>query len=166
MSHLKHPGSSALPRTFVGRWLRASMLDQREERDRLVHTLNGGSATGWNDDEPAVVEAALELVLQYFNDDQVGIGELAGLVSAALAADHRQDDGPKAAALINAALGADASGADQVARMDRFRLNMLAATAASAKLQLEEAGVDAVLREAERLAFERGWHPPLVPRIR
>jgi hypothetical protein len=62
----RHAGNSALPRTFVGRWLRAAMLDRPDERDRLVPTLNRGSVTGWNDDEPAVVQAAAELVLRRF----------------------------------------------------------------------------------------------------
>lgn len=66
MGGLKRPGASARPRTFAGRWLREAMLDRRDERDRLVSTLNRGSATGWNDDEPAVVEAAAELALRRY----------------------------------------------------------------------------------------------------
>jgi hypothetical protein len=64
VGYLRHSGRSALPRTYVGRSLRAAMLDQQDERDRLVATLNHGSAIGWNDDEPAVVEAAGELVMR------------------------------------------------------------------------------------------------------
>ncbi|HSR86480.1 MAG TPA: hypothetical protein VLM11_20085, partial [Streptosporangiaceae bacterium] len=41
-----YPGSPALPRTYVGRWLRAAMLDQRELRDELATTLNGGARAG------------------------------------------------------------------------------------------------------------------------
>lgn len=156
-----------MPRTYVGRWLRAGMLDQREERDRLVRTLNGGSATGWNEDEPAVVEAAIELLLnRHFGpgSDPEALGELIELVSAVLVADNRPLDVPKAEALVDAALLDDACGADQVPRLDRFRLRMLVVVAAAARLNLDEADVDAALREAERVAFERGFHPPLVRR--
>jgi hypothetical protein len=46
------------------------MLDQRELREQLKFTLNGGNATGWNDDEPAVMEAACELTARrYFGPD-------------------------------------------------------------------------------------------------
>ena len=62
MSYDRHPGVAALPRTYVGRWPRAAMVDQREERDQFVATLYLGVA-GLNDDEPAVVEAAAELAL-------------------------------------------------------------------------------------------------------
>jgi hypothetical protein len=96
--YLKHAGSSALPRTLVGRWLRAAMLDQPEERDRLVRTLNGWSATGWNDDEPAVVQVAFELMLpRYYASSDQESGELEGLIGVvkrALAADNRAGDGP------------------------------------------------------------------------
>jgi len=53
-----------LPHTYVGRWLRALMLDQRELRDELIATLNNGEAVGWNDDEPAVVVACCELTFR------------------------------------------------------------------------------------------------------
>lgn len=57
------------PSTAVGVWLRASLLDQRELRRKLTTTLNNGKP-GWNDDEPAVVEAACEIaVREFFGED-------------------------------------------------------------------------------------------------
>jgi hypothetical protein len=54
------------PRTVVGRWLLAGLLNQRGERDRLLPMLNGGQS-GWNYDEPGTVEAACEIaVRRYF----------------------------------------------------------------------------------------------------
>jgi hypothetical protein len=41
------------PRTVVGRWLLAGLLNQVEERDRLRPMLNGGES-GWNYDEPGM----------------------------------------------------------------------------------------------------------------
>jgi hypothetical protein len=63
------------------------MLGQRELRDQLVSTLNGGSR-GWNDDEPAVVEAACELTARrYFGDapDDEKISDLARMFMEATA---------------------------------------------------------------------------------
>jgi hypothetical protein len=31
-------------------------------------------------------------------------------------------------------------------------------------LELDEGSVDEIIVESERLAFERGWHPPLIRR--
>jgi hypothetical protein len=167
---LKHSGTTALPRTYVGRWLRAGMLDQREERDRLVRALNGGSATGWNDDEPAVVQAAIELVLsRYYGSraaDPSGLESLVTPVNEALVADSHPDDVEKAEAVIHSAAGDDTRGIEMVARIDRYRLRAVTVALASAQLELSDADVDSVLREAERVAFEQGFHPPLVQRRR
>jgi hypothetical protein len=55
--------SDPRPGSCVGLWLRALLLDQRELRDQLRVTLNGGEA-GWNYDEPAVVEAVCLVALR------------------------------------------------------------------------------------------------------
>jgi len=145
------------------------MLDRRQERDRLLATLNGGSAAGWNDDEPAVVQAAFELVLKrHFDEypDEVKLSELLELVSATLIADSRTSDAPEAGDLIRSALGGDSEPEATLPRLERFRLQAVVVGLASMKMQLGETEVDAVLRESERVAFERGFHPPLVPRGR
>ncbi len=169
MGQSTHPGSSAAPRTHVGRWLRAAMLGQRELRDRLLLTLNGGSK-GWNDDEPAVVEVAAELVLRrYFGPDETSpedITWLAQLVSASMAQDERPLDERQAETVIRSALGEERSALEALLAVDRFRLRGIVASLASLKMELHAAEVDALLREAERVAFERGWHPQLVPRSR
>lgn len=168
MSYRGRAGSPALPWTFAGRWLRAAMLDHREERDRLVRTLNGGSATGWNDDEPAVVNATMDLLFRrYFSPDRMihdKVERLIEVVNQALVSVDRGDDSPKAEALISAALDAHDHGADQLPARDRYQLSALVVLTASGILELDEADVNGVLREAERLAFEQGFHPPLVPR--
>jgi hypothetical protein len=144
------------------------MLDHREERDRLVRTLNGGSATGWNDDEPAVVIATMDLLFRrYFSPDRMSndkVERLIEVVNQALVSVDRRDDSAKAEALISAALDAHDHGADQIPPADRYQLSGLVVCTASSILGLEEADVNGVLREAERLAFEQGFRPPLVPR--
>ena len=163
-----HSRSAALPRTYVGRWLRAAMLDRQDERDRLVRTLNGGSATGWNDDEPAVVEAAAELVLGcYFGPgepDPEKAASLAHVVTVALGAIDRTLGEQDADAVIRSAVGGPSAHFDALKPGDRHVLTTLVVGVASAMMDLDEAAVDELLREAERIAFERGWHPPLVPR--
>lgn len=170
MGYLRHSGTSALPRTYVGRWLRAAMLDQPDERDRLVATLNRGSATGWNDDEPAVVEAAAELVLRRFfgpgEADADRLWWLASVTRLGMAEISRPLDEHHAEAVIRSALGEPASGLAALKPGDKHVLRGTAVTIASINMDLDEAAVDDLLREAERIAFERGWHPPLVPRGR
>ncbi len=166
----RHPGSSAPPRTFVGRWLRAAMLDRPDERDRLVATLNWGSATGWNDDEPAVVQATAELVLRrFFGPGEAESDKVSWLASAAcvsMAEIRRLLDERHAEAVIRSALGEPAPGFDALTPSDRVVLQGAVASLASINMDVDEASVDELLREAERVAFERGWHPPLAPRGR
>jgi hypothetical protein len=73
---------------------------------------------------------------------------------------------PKAEAVILSATGDYSRGIEKVPRIDRYRLRVVTVALASIMLELSEAEVDSVLREAERLAFEQGFHPPLVPRTR
>jgi hypothetical protein len=59
-------GASGGPSTYVGLWLQALLRGDSEDYRRLVHTLNRGEK-GWNDDEPAVVEAERE----YASDNRI-----------------------------------------------------------------------------------------------
>lgn len=61
MSKWRKVKATPLPRTLVGQWLLAAVLEQRDLRDRLVKSLNGGQG-GWNNDEPAVIAAACQLL--------------------------------------------------------------------------------------------------------
>src|SRR5260370_27852389 len=130
MGQSTHPGSSAAPRTHVGRWLRAAMLGQRELRDRLLLTLNGGSK-GWNDDEPAVVEVAAELVLRrYFGPDETSPEDLtwlAQLVSASIAQDERPLDERQAETGIRSAVGGRRSALQALPAADRYRIRRIVA---------------------------------------
>jgi len=157
------PGASDLPRTNVGRWLRATMLDQRELRDKLAKTLNG-RAQRWNYGEPAVVQAASELLARGCfgpvpNDEEVAW--LAGLICRAVAED-RTVDAQTAEAVITSALGS--TDVAEVPSDDRFVILTVLAGFLSTWLDLDQATVDKLLGEAERMAFERGAHPALAPR--
>jgi hypothetical protein len=49
--------------------------------------------------------------------------------------------------------------------IDKLRVRgMVAALLSVVTMTFYETEVDEVIREAERVAFERGWHPPLARR--
>ena len=155
-----HPGDSTLPITKVGRWLRAAMLGQRELRDQLAQTLTG-RAQRWAYGDPAVLQTASELLARgYFgpvpDDDE--IAWLAGIICQALAG-HRTVDQRTAQAVIRSALGpADLAG---IASDGRFLVLSLMVGVLGRWLNLDQATVDTLLGEAERMAFKRGAHPSL-----
>jgi hypothetical protein len=165
MEFSSHSRRSALPRTVVGRWLRAALLHDTELRRQLQKMLNEGKR-GWNDDEPAVVEAACELIAgQYFgvSHDVRDITEVVTEMRAQMK-DKEQLDHLKAEALIRAALGeADVSVTD-ISTKEKFYAGSLVVGFLAAQLELDEAGIGRLVREAERIAFDRGWHPPLARR--
>ena len=159
------PVSRGGPRTYVGQWLRAVLLRQRELRDRLRIKLNGGRQTGWNDDEPAVVEAACESAVARFfgaNYDVHDITAFAALLREAAGNDPAHDQ-LKTEAVIRLALGepdVDTRGITP-GQMFSIRGNVLAGVVG--KLGLGEVDVDLLITDAEKVAVERGWNPPLVP---
>jgi len=68
------------PSTVVGVWLRATLLDQRELTRQLNTTLNYGKP-GWNDDQPAVVEALCEIAVREYFDVDYDVRAIAPFVS-------------------------------------------------------------------------------------
>ena len=125
------------------------MLDRRDERDRLVRTGNGGNATGWNDDEPAVAEAAAELVARRYR----GLGEpepdkaprLAQAMTAGLGEISRPLGQRDADAAIWSAQGAPSPGFDARSPGDRHVLRSAVVAVASVMMELDEAAVDELL---------------------
>jgi hypothetical protein len=155
----------AKPRTYVGRWLRATFLRQQELRKELDGTMNGGNP-GWNDDEPAVVEFASQLVLRrLFGDEYDGrvIEKFVDLIRTATDGDPPVDQ-LNATMLIRNALGESEIEVSKIDSGQRFVLRALAAATAAYILDLDEAAVDEIITDSERIAFERGWKPPLVRR--
>jgi len=100
------------------------------------------------------------------SDVQATAGWPAGAVSVGLSEISRPLGEQHADAVIQLALGAPSPGFDALKPGDRHVLSGAVVSVASAVMELDEAAVDELLREAERLAFERGFHPPLVPRRR
>lgn len=156
--------TSSLPRTFVGRWLRAAMLGDRELRDQLAGTLNRGQP-GWNDDEPEVVVACCELVLRRVWPDTPGQADIAWL-SSSLQASLADDKSPVRAADVEAVVRAAIHGQDErpakVSRENTTRICGIVAASLSVINCLADADVTDLVKEAERITFDRGWHPPMV----
>ncbi|HEY1919863.1 MAG TPA: hypothetical protein VGH27_30190 [Streptosporangiaceae bacterium] len=152
-----------LPRTCVGQWLRAVLLRQQERGNALRLKLNGGHSTGWNEDEPAVAQAASELLLrQFFGSeyDVRAVTQFAGQLREATAGDNAISQ-LKAEAVIRSDLGESDVATSDIKRGEEFRIRMAAMALVTRRLETDAATLDPVLVDAERLAFERGWHPPL-----
>ena len=156
--------TSSLPRTFVGRWLRAAMLDDRERRDQMVGTFNGGEP-GWNDDEPAVVVGCCELMLRRVWPDGLGQADIEWL-SASLQAATADEKSPVRAADVEAVVRAAMRGQDErattVSPESTTRICGIVAAVLSVINHLTDDEVTDLVTEAERVALDRGWNPPMV----
>jgi len=151
----------ARPRTYVGQFLRAMFLRQKELRGELQRKLNYGKP-GWNDDEPAVVELAFKSILRLFlgeDYDAHDIGEFLDLVEYVAAPPI---DRSMAENLIREAMGEPGVEENNTPPQQRYLLQVLMAGLASLHLELGESAVDEIITDSERLAFERGWKPPLI----
>jgi hypothetical protein len=154
------PGAG--PSTVVGRWLRAALLDQRELRRQLTTTLNYGKP-GWNDDEPAVVEALCEIaVREYFGSDYEEQA-ITSFVSQMRSRIHSVEPPEQLAteAVIRSSLGEADVFADDIKSGRKYVIQISVLGQARIWLGWDEATVDQRIVEAERVAFERGWKPPL-----
>jgi hypothetical protein len=150
------------PRTYVGRWVLATLLGRRAERDRRVKTLNGGRE-GWNEDEPAVVAAVSELAMRRYFPDGAVPADITGFVSRlvplvrsiAVPPQEEVED------LVRQALGqpdATAAGISNQTKMI-WRLNITVRVVQL--MALGEREVASLIAGAEQTAFARGFHPPL-----
>ena len=154
---------SGRPRTNVGQWLRATLLRQTELRDRLKNKLNGGKVKGWNDDEPAVVQAACELAVGRFfgtTYDVRAVTTFAAELYEAAAHDPRYDQ-LKTEAVIRSALGEQDIDTAGITPGQKYLIRGMVVTFVYGKLRLGEAELDRLITDAEKIAVKRGWNPPL-----
>jgi hypothetical protein len=150
------------PRTVVGRWLLAGLLNQVAERERLRPMLNGGES-GWNYDEPGTVEAVCEIaVRRYFHRD-ADVREITAFVSEFRAKIHsiKPPGQLEAEALVRMALGDPDVVVDNISFTDTFHTQAGVALHVVQKLDLDPPEVRQLVIDGERLAFKRGWNPPL-----
>ncbi len=150
------------PRTYVGRWLLATMLFNSSERQRLSRLLNGGKS-GWNYDEPAVVEVAFQTVVNRIFSSSADVREVTAFVQNLRSRMHGPEvpDQLESEALIRAALGDP----DVVIRGIEFSnilsIHTLVLISAAQRLGMSESEITQLVVDSERIAFERGWKPPL-----
>lgn len=142
------------PRTYVGQWLRAVLLRQRELRDRLHFKLNGGRETGWNDDEPAVVEVACELAVGRFFGTSYDVRAITAFVAELreVTANDPAHDQLKTKAVIRLALGDQDVDTEGITSGQKFLIRLAVLTLAAGKLGLSEADVDQLITDAEKIA--------------
>jgi hypothetical protein len=155
----------AKPRTYVGQFLRAMILRDKELQEEMRRNLNGGNP-GWNSDEPAVVELAGQRILRLLfvkEDAAYSSAEFLDLLELAAAGDPPIDR-RKAEMLIREMIGEPNVEAKDIPRSQRFVLQGMMAPLAAFLLELDEGSVDEIIVDSERLAFERGWHPSLIRR--
>lgn len=146
----------------MGQWLRAVLLGQTELRDRLRPRLNGGDK-GWNDDEPAVAEAACELAVGRFFGSSYDVRAVTAFVAELREATGNDPayDQLKTEAVIRLALGGQDLDTAGITAVQKFSTRLMVLTVAFAKLGLGEAEVDQLIADAEKIAFARGFDPPL-----
>jgi hypothetical protein len=148
----------------MGMWLRALLLHDAETRKWLSRQLNGGKL-GFNRDEAAVVQAACELAVQRLWGSDYDVGEITAAVSFMREADLENGKNRygqlEMEAVIRAALGETATDLSGIPRPLAFEIQIVSTGYAVRMLALAEADVTQLLVEGERIAFERGWHPPL-----
>jgi hypothetical protein len=158
---------AAGPRTNVGLWLRAILLGDHELYNRLWHRLNGGRK-GWNDDEPAVVEAACELAVGWLFGAARTDSAITNFGVTALVTDMRTKMATRRvppaardmAAVIRAALGERGTELTGIDPVDLFNIRAAVTVAASDRLALTDAAVTELVSGAEAVAVARGWNPP------
>lgn len=151
------------PRTLIGQWLRASVVEDLETRRRLGRKLNGG-ADGWNDDEPAVVEAACELAVHQFFGSSYDVRAVTNFVSEVrgrVQGSQTPINQLETEAVIRSGLGERDVDISDLRRMSLLNIRTIAFVRICIKLALDKQAVDQLIAEAEHVAFDRGWNPPL-----
>ena len=154
----------AKPRTYVGQFLRAMILRDKELQEEMRRNLNGGNP-GWNSDEPAVVELVGQRILRLLFVKEDAAHSIAGFLDLLeLAAGDPPIDRRKTEMLVREMIGEPNAEAKDISRSQRFVLQGMMAPLAAFRLKLDEGSVDEIIVDSERLAFERGWHPALIRR--
>jgi len=151
------------PRTYVGRWLWATMRKDRELADRFGSLLNDGQP-GWNLDEPSVVQAAAELIARRLFRADYDVREVTAIVADMRARLQKVSTPPgqlEMEAVVRAALGETDVALDGIRPSVRLRIQLAIIGKALYELALGESDIDQLVADAERIAFERGWSPSL-----
>jgi hypothetical protein len=164
-SHGESEPVSVLPRTVVGQFFRALMAGDAPTRRHLSAKLGGGKA-GWNYDEPAVIEAACQLAVRRLWGAEYDVRDITAAVTFMREASiERRGKAPygqlEMEAVIRAALGEADVDTSGIIPPIIFEVEIGVTGYAIRKLGLSEHQIDQLIVEAEDIAIERGWNPPL-----
>jgi hypothetical protein len=155
-----------IPGTYIGQWFRALLLSDEDARKQLHPHLNGGKP-GWNDDEPAVLQAVCELALRRFfgtNHDPAEVTEFIVEVRYKMLARGLNPIAQKSLeAVIRAGLGEDAPEISRLTGVERVSIRNIVTVHICDLLNLRESQISEMIVAAEDLAGARGWTPPLYP---
>lgn len=150
------------PRTYIGLWLRALLRGDSGSYRRLAQYLNRG-VKGWNDDEPAVVEAACQLaVRQFFGAyHHVPIRDFVADMRDRISKQKIPPAQEDMEAVIRAAFD-DSAFSGNIRRGEL--LNIRTAVIGNVKdiLCFGADDIDRLVRQAETIAMARGYNPPLM----
>lgn len=151
------------PRTHVGRWLMAGLLNQPAERERLALKLFNGVKGSWNFDEPAVVIIISERAVSRLFPQPVDVREVTEFVMKLRSMIHSTEppNQLKAEALIRYALGdrdVDISG---IKPGEMFSILGIVLGVVVHKLGITREEIRKMVLDGENTAFEQGWKPPL-----
>jgi hypothetical protein len=155
--------ASRQPKTYIGLFIQATLLNQPEERRRLIKQLNNGQP-GWNRDEPAVAEAAFELALKHMFPADVNVRNITLFVADLLT--RLKGIGPlgqlEIEAVIRSGLGDPDVVVDNIPLSMMFNIHGAVTGKIVIDLKLKDSEINELVVAAEKLAFERGWKPPLI----
>jgi len=142
----------------VGRWLRAGLLNQQELRDRLRLTLNGGEPIGWNYDEHFVVGTVCEIAVRKLYPAGPDIQEITAFVAGMRSRIHSTTppDQHVCEAIIRDAFRGQNVDFTNVSAGEMFHAQGAITGMAVRNLGLDEAAIDEMIVEGERLAFDAG----------
>jgi hypothetical protein len=169
MHSIPQSEGSGGPRTIIGLWLRAGWRGDDEDHQRLVRQLNRGQK-GWNEDEPAVIEAACQLAVRRFfaavrHRDTGQLVSIEEFVSDLRQRTHQHRTPPgqqDVEAVIRAALDDSAEVPAHLGRGALLEIRGGVAFNVFAIMKFDARAIDQFIAEAEDLAMARGYSPPLV----
>lgn len=149
------------PNTNVGLWFRALLRGDSQVYRRLGPTLNRGEK-GWNDDEPAVVEAACELATRQFfsTHTHVSIADFVADTRRRIGAVQSPPLREDMEAIIRAALDSSAGVPNNIKRIELLNIRATVTANIVDILKLETTAIDQLITSAESAAESRGFSPP------
>lgn len=152
-----------VPRTTVGLWLQAGLREDSDAYWRLAQQLNRGER-GWNDDEPAVVEAACELAVRRFfgpNGSGIPVRDFVSDMRRRISMLKTPPSQKDMEAVIGSALDNNSPAPTNIGRGELLNIRSAVTVNVSDLLKLDRNAIDKLIFAAEQTAIKRGYRPPV-----